>query len=409
MKKLATLLISLCCLSVNANMFEANKALNEKDYTTALSELTKSAQIGNAEAQFKLGVMLYQGQAGKVDVNQAIAWLFLASEYEFPNAIQLASKTFQELSSEEQNNASKVADSLMAKFSKKQLELNIYPKIEDRPLKAQKFSKPAKISKRVEPRMTGLAARTQMKNISRYSTAVRDQRTNGGAIANAVNNRSVFPAGLATARYDIGPDGKTNDVEIIFSWPRGVLDNIMIDYVERTEFTPAYRDEQAVSVYGRIHGLNTWSTTAGNLRDGYPAAYKRFRSVKRSAKDNINDKYTYACYLRGYKKMLSKSEYEPFAPLLLEAAEAGHTLAQYDYALHQMFQKRKLKEGLPWLIKAAKTGLVEAEYTLGDIFYQSPFPLIKQDSGKAKLWLEKAAKQGHEKAQEKLNKLKELS
>ncbi len=62
-------------LSVGSDLVSVRHAYDEKDYATALREVTPLAEQGNAEAQFLLGKMYMRGQGVPADNDQAMKWL----------------------------------------------------------------------------------------------------------------------------------------------------------------------------------------------------------------------------------------------------------------------------------------------------------------------------------------------
>lgn len=74
----STLLICLaatfCCGSGMAGVAEGIEAVGKGDYVTALRELRPAAERGNAEAQYRLGVMYEFGRGVAADKAQAMAW-----------------------------------------------------------------------------------------------------------------------------------------------------------------------------------------------------------------------------------------------------------------------------------------------------------------------------------------------
>ncbi|WP_111980281.1 SEL1-like repeat protein [Algibacillus agarilyticus] len=401
---IAAVLASITCVT-QANMFTANKAIDEKDFKTALVELTKSAQVGNAQAQFKLGIMNFQGQAGKIDHAKAIAWFFLASEYEYPQALEFAEQLFQGLSQEEQDIAALQADELIKKYGKAAVNALYYPEVRNSPYKNQDINQAAKMLKRGRIHYSGAAA-ANARNQARIDSAIRNVRSNPSALTN-LNKTLVNPdSGRVVVQYDVDIDGRTRQPEILFSWPTGQFDAVSLDSVLNSKLKPALRAKQKVEQFGLvaksrfgIHGIAT-------LREGYPHLYKQFKSHRNRAAESAHAKYIYACFLRAYKPILDDPELEAFEPVLLEAAESGHALAQYDYAQYQIYENDDIDNGIEWLIKAAKTGLLNAEYRLGRILFQSPSPYLKQDLIKADYWLNKAAQRGHTNAQQKLVELR---
>jgi len=55
-------------------------AFNEGDYTTALNTFRPLAEQGEAQAQFKLGVMYYQGLGVTQDNEEAVRWYRQAAD-----------------------------------------------------------------------------------------------------------------------------------------------------------------------------------------------------------------------------------------------------------------------------------------------------------------------------------------
>jgi TPR repeat protein len=67
--------VLLCVsLSAGADLDSARRAYEQKDYATALKELTPLAEKGNADAQLILGKMYWMGQGVLKDPDQAMKW-----------------------------------------------------------------------------------------------------------------------------------------------------------------------------------------------------------------------------------------------------------------------------------------------------------------------------------------------
>jgi TPR repeat protein len=62
-----------------ADLASAKHAYEEKDYTTALKELTPLAERGDPDAQFLLGKMYWTGQGVLKDNDQALKWLTVSA------------------------------------------------------------------------------------------------------------------------------------------------------------------------------------------------------------------------------------------------------------------------------------------------------------------------------------------
>ena len=63
-----------------AGMDEANEAYERGDYATAYREWLPLAEQGDAEAQFKLGVMYMNGHGVQQDYAEAATWFGRAAE-----------------------------------------------------------------------------------------------------------------------------------------------------------------------------------------------------------------------------------------------------------------------------------------------------------------------------------------
>ena len=61
-------------LSAGADLDSAKRAYQQKDYATALKEVTPLAEKGNADAQLILGKMYWMGQGVLKDPDQAMKW-----------------------------------------------------------------------------------------------------------------------------------------------------------------------------------------------------------------------------------------------------------------------------------------------------------------------------------------------
>jgi len=77
---LGGLTILLCAsFSAGQDLASAKGALEQKDYATALKELTPLAEQGNAEAQARLGEMYWRGRGVLKDTDQGLKWFKLAA------------------------------------------------------------------------------------------------------------------------------------------------------------------------------------------------------------------------------------------------------------------------------------------------------------------------------------------
>ncbi|MGJ8693731.1 MAG: hypothetical protein ACSHW0_14785 [Thalassotalea sp.] len=396
--RLIALAISLN-FSAHANLFKANAAIVDENYQVAATELNASATIGNAEAQFLLGVLNYQGNIGEINKIEAVAWFFMAAEYQYPNAIEYAKQAYSELDEEQQAQARLLAAKLKKQYGLAQLEADLLPTVHEEPVESQKLKKPAKMLVRGDLHYVRGTAH------ARNQSAINAMIRNGSSPSNLSKMLVNDDTGRVIVQYDVGQDGRSRDPEVLFSWPMGRFNKVSIESVLTSKFKPAINTEGKQEQYGLIAYSGFGFRDSGTLKSDYPHQYKRFKKLRNQADDNAKAKYLYACFLRAYGNFLPETDVESFEMVLLNAAEDGFPQAQYDYALQQIFINDDIDTGLPWLIKAAKNGFAPAEYRLGDLLYQSPSAYLEQDHSKAEKWLSLAAEQGHPRAQQKLAEL----
>lgn len=379
--------------SSQANLFKANNAIQNENYEVAISELNKSVRIGNAEAQFLLGVLHYQGKAGEIDKLNAVAWFFMAAEYNYPNALEYAKLAYSELSEDDKTKARALAAQYKNDYGINTLQQSLLPDVFDEPINEQRIQKSAKILKR------GSLQYVRGSASARNQSAINALIRNGGSVRNLEKMLVNDDTGIVIMQYDAAIDGTARDVEVLFSWPRGRFSPQSIKSMKNSVINPAKNSDGKTAQYGLIGQTRFGFRDSTNFKSDYPHQYNRFKKLKKQADDNLLAKYNYAGFLRAYGKYLPEKDYVAFDTVLLELAESGYPQAQYDYAQYQIYNNHELDLGLEWLIKAAKNGFLPAEYRLGDILLNSPSVYLKQDINKAKRWLKSAAVRGHINAQ----------
>ena len=91
MKKWICLLL-LSCTSVQADMLDALKAYEQKDYTAAAQQFAELLPLGNEMAAFNLGAMAYQGEGQEQDLPAALAYFMFAADLKHAQAAALVTK-----------------------------------------------------------------------------------------------------------------------------------------------------------------------------------------------------------------------------------------------------------------------------------------------------------------------------
>lgn len=88
MKYLVAVLCFFAAVSMaKADMLDAMKAYENKDYDTAYNEFSALIPLGNGLAAFNLGAMYYHGESQPQDTAMAMAYFMLASELDYTPAI----------------------------------------------------------------------------------------------------------------------------------------------------------------------------------------------------------------------------------------------------------------------------------------------------------------------------------
>lgn len=103
-------------------------------------------------------------------------------------------------------------------------------------------------------------------------------------------------------------------------------------------------------------------------------------------------------------------DYERASYWYLQAAEQGHSVAQYNLSLHYEQGKgveKNIQKALYWLYKAVENNEVSALRSLGDHYRDGLYPYISKDINKAKEYWKKAADLGDEDARKRLEKIYE--
>ncbi len=65
---------------VGMDMYKGKKAYDKKDFTTAVEHFKKAAETGDAEAQYYLGRMCFDGNGMPKDSTEAVRWMRMSGE-----------------------------------------------------------------------------------------------------------------------------------------------------------------------------------------------------------------------------------------------------------------------------------------------------------------------------------------
>ena len=97
---------------VQADMLDALKAYESKDYVAAQQQFAELLPLGNELAAFNLGAMAYQGEGQPADLSQALAYFMLAADMQHEQAAALVTKLAQQATEQQLDKANEQFEQL---------------------------------------------------------------------------------------------------------------------------------------------------------------------------------------------------------------------------------------------------------------------------------------------------------
>lgn len=113
-------LLFVFATAAQADMLDALKAYEQKQYLEARQQFTELLPLGNELAAFNLGAMAYYGEGQDKDLTLALAYFMLSAELQYP----VANDTLRKL---EQSADAAVLEAAREKFSRLKNEIKILP------------------------------------------------------------------------------------------------------------------------------------------------------------------------------------------------------------------------------------------------------------------------------------------
>ncbi|WP_111979444.1 sel1 repeat family protein [Algibacillus agarilyticus] len=408
---LLTILLSFS-FSANANFNEANKALNEKDFEHAKMLFLQKAVMGNAQAQFNLAALYSDPQSGLANPKAAFAWLFLASEYQYPKAEAFAANIFNQLSPTEQKQTKTYTEKLVQRYGKQALEQSIYPTLADTSVQvvATHPFKPAKLIQHTNLDLNDEVQFKRQRRVAEHNNAIDRQHERMqnmltgyrvGSEDNLFKLRKQPEPGYFVIKHDIDENGRVRSPELLFAWPEAVYDEIILKTIQDSIYEPAMNKKTPVNQHNVISYLRFGYHGKSSLQMGFPSYVEHFKSLTRN-QTTFSQQYQYAQFLRAFGDYVVPKNHPHFSDVLLNLSQKAYAPAQLALAQYQIYENNNAAAGLPWLIAAAKNGNITAQYQLGKLALNSPNQQITPDLNKASYWLSQAAEHGHYQAQENL-------
>jgi uncharacterized protein len=335
--------------------FPTAKALFEKqEYALAKPRLETLAELGHPEAQFLLSRMYAEGLGVEADMNLAFAWTLIARERNHP----LADKQYRALRTklDSRLEGKEVFNSLNSQYGKTALDGNLYPTA-NRYVSEDRRAKPVT---QTEPEYPNYFDRAGV-------------------------------AAWAIVHYDISEDGKTENVNVVASFPVDAIKEYVVKAVQSWRFHPPkdlYGD--AIRLEMQAHTFRVKATGNSKVRK-FERENQDYLEAILAAAQAESAKYQYLYAILAENRIVTDPD-----PLrwYLQAAINGYPQARYRLAQCLVTGNgcdRDQNKAVNWLAISADSGDAKAAYLLAQELLDSNN--VKYDPRKAAGYLEVAALQ----------------
>jgi uncharacterized protein len=338
-------------VAARADMYEALRAYDQKDYPRALELFRELAELGQLDAQEFLADMYVHGEGAPRSNVLGYAWAKIATE----NGSKITRTIVEQIEPHLTPRAREKIDEVYAQFSPAALRHRVLPNIFDRSLRAG--YQPCKMIK------SGTA-----------------KRYPAGAVNSGVQG-SVY------VEFTVMPDGHARNPRIVYAVPVNTFDRSAREVILSTEFAPA-----------TTKGVPEPCTMAVMVRyrlDARKEEYSELMEVVKDTKEKADkgdarSQLLYGLLAEGLPQ-LAKSRNEAM-PSILKAAQSGMPTAQFMVgyrALQGWGCECDEPKALVWLHKAAASDQADAQVVLAHYLLRGE-PTAEQVDQAFK-WLERAA------------------
>lgn len=331
MKNIVILLIILISNSAKADFNSALNAYSTGDYASAHKQFTVMAADGEKRSQFNLGVMYFNGQHVAKDIDQAYAWLKLATESETSKEVER--KTFEHVKSliPDLNKAEQKYLNLVEKYSTQVLINRLYPEFIT-PENGNAFeAEPVKI---VAPKYPKKAALKRIQGWTRFV-------------------------------FDLDKLGVPRNIQLLESFPGTLFTNSSRRAIEQWKFKPATNAKGVA-----IQQPNLTYTMQYQMAGQGDIALKKGvfeEHLKNALEGDYNEQFVVGYLLKKLPSIQNNSNPNEW---FLKAAIQGHSAAQFELGRSLVFgQGCKLDKakGVEWLTRSAHSGESEAKQLLATV------------------------------------------
>lgn len=413
--------------SSSTDISALEKFEKKNDFVTAANGYMEYAKLGSPKAFYQLGVFYYNGAGVKKNPGSAYIWMSLAAEQNYKDSQQLADKLFALFNEKQQKTLLSYLANMKKQYGKETLDSKLFTELNTKNVDAKIVY--------VEPggeelASSGVAKLEQL--FSNYSGMEQsfDIQTFDNLDQAALTNNPVIN------EFDVGGDldsfsgvdglgGDDQDMEIAGNGTVLVaisdIYSLVVDH--ELESDGSMRDFDPIFTMGiyspGIEGLK-WRTSPRPTVNGVGVSFVRRTYLGLAAEDqwfmlgNFEDMYM---RLRRNLNKIEDSEdpvkqFNYFKSLDLfpwleqdeneveigykKTAEAGVPEAQYEYGMYLYRKQKSIPEAINWIEKAAKNGVVRAQYRLAKLLFDSPW--VISDEKKALYWFSKVADKGNDNA-----------
>ncbi|WP_032096202.1 MULTISPECIES: tetratricopeptide repeat protein [unclassified Alteromonas] len=372
--------------SYAVNVLKANTEFKKGNHKQAFSLYEEGAKLGNAHAQYQLGVMYSKGLGVESSAVSSMIYLSLAAEQRYHNAQSIIEKLRSSLNEQDLSLLTKAIEEQRTIHKKFQQQL--LPEVNQNTISQEvTFGDKTLLEQKIY--FEELSEFQNFGDELQNSVSGFDDEGGGESldVAIVVNNPGFLVvendvASDGSVRYvrEIQKSGNTRrflDAYKLFPLGQPEIDNKSTEFVHRAYMGAAIDDQ----FY---------------LNKNLPRLYRENRRVLRAAKDNptLESLYQYAMAMIIFPWM--ESEDNEAETLLKQLAEKGHPGAMYEYGFQLYMHQKDIPEAVKWIVQASKYGLSRAEYRLGKLLLTSPW--VINDEKKALFWFASAAEKGDDAA-----------
>lgn len=384
MRKVRILLVAACVmtLSINVhavNVLKANTEFKNRNYEAALPLYIESAELGNAHAQYQLGMMYAKGLGVETNMVSALVYFSLAAHDDYHNAAALMESILTSFTENELSLIIQVIDEV--KREQNQHQRQYLPEIDSNTLDFRvTFEGNDSLNSRIY-----YEELSDFQNFENETSELEDTD---------ISDLTLFISnpGFLIVENDVARDGSVRYAHEIqkFGNTKRYLDAYKLFPLS----TPDFKGKPAEFIHRAFLGAAI--SDQFTLHKKLPTLYQETRRILRRVKENptLEAQYQYAMAMVVFPWM--QNEESNAETLLKHLAIKGHPAAMYEYGIQLYLQQKEIPEAIRWITKASTFGLSRAEYRLGKLLLASPW--VVEDEGKALFWFESAMQKGNDAA-----------